>query len=439
MAKRRLGQPVSPKLLKVAERARLDPKYRFLSLAYLLDEQALERAFKRIRKDAAEGVDGMTKEQYGAELAASLRDLHQRLKAGRYRHQPIRRVLIPKGTGKVRPIGISTIEDKIVQGALRDVLEAIYEQDFRKCSYGFRPRRSAHDAMRAVNAMSFTGNIAWILEADIRSFFDSLVRAKLMEMLQERVADGSLLRLVGKCLHVGVLDGERYMLPGEGTVQGSVISPLLGNVYLHHVLDRWFEDEVKSQLAGNAELIRYADDFVIGFAKLEDAEKCLELLKERFAVYGLTLHDEKTRLVAFRRPPKWQTRGKGPGTFDLLGFTVHWRRGRGGRWILGMKTQRTRLQRSIGAISELCRSQRHSPLQSQHVALSQRLLGHYGYFGVNGNARSLEQIYRATEDIWFKWLRRRSHRAKRLTWERFEKYLEARPLPLPRISIQVWG
>lgn len=260
MARRRPEQPVSPKLLKVAERARLDPKYRFLSLAYLLDEQALLRAFKRIRKDAAGGVDGTTKEQYGAELAARLRDLHQRLKAGRYRHQPIRRVLIPKGAGKVRPIGVSTIEDKVVQGALREVLEAIYEQDFRKCSYGFRPRRSAHDALRAVNAMAFRGNIAWILEADIKSFFDSVVRARLMGMLQERVADGSLLRLVGKCLHVGVLDGERYTLPGEGTVQGSVISPLLGNVYLHHVLDRWFEDEVKSQLVGDAGLIRYADD-----------------------------------------------------------------------------------------------------------------------------------------------------------------------------------
>jgi group II intron reverse transcriptase/maturase len=439
MAKRRLGQSVSPKLLEVAKRARLDPKYRFLSLAYLLDEQALERSFKRIRKDAAKGVDGVTKEQYGVELGARLRDLHQRLKAGRYRHQPIRRVLIPKGAGKTRPIGVSTIEDKVVQGAVREVLEAIYEQDFRKCSYGFRPGRSAHDALRAVNKMSFTGNIAWILEADIKSFFDSLVRAKLLEMLQERVADGSLLRLVGKCLHVGVLEGERYMQPGEGTVQGSVISPLLGNVYLHHVLDRWFEDEVRGQLAGNAQLIRYADDFVIGFARLDDAEKFLALLKARFAAYGLTLHDEKTRLVAFRRPPRSQTEGKGPGNFDLLGFTVHWRRGRGGRWVLGMKTQRSRYQRSVRTISELCRSQRHDSLERQHDALSQRLRGHYGYFGVNGNVGRLEQIYRATEKVWFKWLRRRSQRARRLTWERFRKYLEAHPLPQPRITVQIWA
>jgi group II intron reverse transcriptase/maturase len=438
MAKPRLGQSVSPKLLKVAERARLDPKYRFLSLAYLLDEQALERAYKRIRKDAAVGVDGMTKEQYGADLAGRLRDLHQRLRAGRYRHQPIRRVLIPKGAGKVRPIGVSTIEDKVVQGALRELLEAIYEQDFRKCSYGFRPGRSAHDALRAVNAMAFRGNVVWILEADIKSFFDSVVRAKLMEMLQERVADGSLLRLVGKCLHVGVLDGERYTLPGEGTVQGSVISPLLGNVYLHHVLDRWFEDEVKLQLAGEAGLVRYADDFVIGFARREDAEKCLALLSERFAAYGLTLHDEKTRLVAFRRPPRWLTAGKGPGTFDLLGFTVHWRRGRSKRWILGMKTQKARLQRSIRTISELCRRQRHSPLVRQHAALSQRLHGHYNYFGVNGNVGRLEQYLRAVERIWHKWLRRRSQRGNRLTWERFGKYLEARPLPQPRITVQVW-
>jgi len=287
--------------------------------------------------------------------------------------------------------------------------------------------------------MAFTGNIAWILEADIKSFFDSLVRAKLKEMLQERVADGSLLRLVGKCLHVGVLEGQQYTLPGEGTVQGSVISPLLGNVYLHHVLDRWFEDEVKGQLAGNAQLIRYADDFVIGFARLDDAEKCMALLQERFAAYGLTLHDEKTRLVAFRRPPRSQTEGKGPGNFDLLGFTVHWRRGRGGRWVLGLKTQSSRLRRSIRTISELCRSHRHSPLQQQHDALSQRLRGHFNYFGVSGNIGSLERIHRATCMVWYKWLRRRSQRGGRLTWERFEKYLEVHPLPQPRIAVQIWG
>ncbi len=251
---------MSLQLQKVVERARREPEGRFHSLAHLIDVSALRRAYDRMRKDAAVGVDGMTKGRYGQDLEERLRDLHARLRSKRYRHQPIRRVHIPKGQGKTRPIGISAFEDKLVQDAVREVLEAIYEQDFLECSYGFRPGRSTHDAIRTLDRIVHRGEVSWILEADIVSFFDSVDRTALVEMLQTRVADGSLLRLIGKCLHVGVLDGAEFSRPKIGTAQGSVLSPILGNIYLHYVLDLWFETEVKPRLRGRATLIRYCDD-----------------------------------------------------------------------------------------------------------------------------------------------------------------------------------
>ena len=428
---------MSPGLLKVAERAKLDPTVRFNSLAHLLDEEALRRAFQRVRKDAAAGVDGITKEQYEQGLDGKLEDLHERLRTGRYRHQPIRRVHIPKASGGTRPIGISTIEDKIVQGALREVLETIYEQDFLPCSFGFRPKRGAHDALRVLNRMAAYEGINWILEADIQSFFDSLDRSKLKEMLQTRVADGSLLRLVGKCLHVGVLDGAEFDTPEEGTAQGSIISPLLGNVYLHHVLDLWFERDIHPRLLGRARLIRYADDFVMGFERKEDAERVLELLARRMAEFGLTLHPDKTRLLPFGKPPKRQAGGKGPATFDFLGFTVYWRRTRGGSWMPGMKTRKARLQRAMTALNDWCRRHRHEPCTEQHAALVRKLNGHFNYFGVNGNSDSLARVAHRAKRIWLTWLRRRGQRV-RLTWKRFWDYLKVFPLPKPTIRVQLW-
>jgi len=430
---------MSPGLLKVAERAKQHPDARFNSVAHLLDEGALGRAFHRIRKDAAVGVDGITKEHYGQDLEMNLRGLHERLKAKRYRHQPIRRVHIPKAPGKTRPIGISRIEDKIVQGALREVLEAIYEQDFLECSYGFRPNRSAHDALRAVNRMAFREGIAVILEADIQAFFDSIDRKKLLELLQHRVADTSLLRLIGKCLHVGVLDGEEYTEPDEGTAQGSIISPMLGNVYLHYVLDVWFEHEIKPRLAGHARLIRYADDFVVGFARQDDAERVLAVLHKRLVKYGLTLHPDKTRLIPFAKPRLGRSDGAGPGTFDFLGFTNYWCRTRSGGWRLGMKTRKARVQKVLVSLGEWCRRHRHQSLKEQHAALCRRLRGHFQYFGVNGNARALQQVRFRAERVWLKWLQRRSQRGRRLTWKRFRAYLAAHPLPLPRLAVQIWG
>jgi len=437
MTDAKTSERMSPELQEVVARARRYPQGKIFSLAHRIDVPALERAFHRLRKNAAVGVDGVTKAEYGENLEGNLQDLHRRLKTRKWRHQPIRRVHIPKEQGKTRPIGISCLEDKIVQDALRAVLEAIYEQDFLNCSYGFRPGRSAHDALRALNRAVHQGRVQWIIEADIVSFFDSLDRTRLKEMLRTRVADESLLRLIGKCLHVGVLDGEEYSTPEVGATQGSVLSPLLGNVYLHYVLDLWFECEVKPRLRGRAFLIRYADDFVIAFENQQDAERVMAVLPKRMGRFGLTLHPEKTRLLAFTRPKKGEDR-RCPATFDFLGFTHYWRKTRGGGWMMWCKTMRARQSRALRSIAEYCRRHRHASVKEQHAALVRRIRGHFNYFGVNGNLRSLACLVRAVPRIWLKWLRRRSQRS-RLNWERFRALLECFPLPVPRISVQLWG
>jgi group II intron reverse transcriptase/maturase len=421
------------------ERARRNPHERQFALAYLIDVDALRRAYHRLRKGAAVGVDGVTKEEYGKNLEENLQDLHARLKARKYRHQPILRVHIPKDKNRTRPIGISATEDKVVQAALHEILEAIYEQDFLDCSHGFRPRRKAHDALKILNRVVRRGEANVILEADVASFFDSLDRPKLLEMFQERIADKSLLRLIGKCLHVGVLDGEVFSKPEEGTVQGSVLSPILGNIYLHNVLDKWFEQEVKPRLQGQATLIRYADDFVICFEHREDAKRVMAVLGKRLGRFNLSLQPDKTRLVDFRQPPWSQTRGKGPGTFDFLGFTVYWRRNQGGRgWHISWKTRKARLRRAINAAYDLCRRQRHRSVPAQHLALKRRIQGHFNYFGVNDNLRSMAIFVRHVERAWYKWLIRRSQKS-RLNWQRFEDLHRDFPFPRPRVYVDLWA
>jgi group II intron reverse transcriptase/maturase len=419
----------SPGLEKVAERAKRHPDVRMLALAHHIDEAALERAFRNLRRSAAVGIDDVTVEQYGERLAANLQALRARMKAGQYRHQPIRRVHIPKDDGTTRPIGVSTVEDKIVQGALRDVLEAIYEQDFLDCSYGFRPGRRAHDAIRALDGIVKRGHANYIVEADIVSFFDSIDRKMLMEMLRGRIADERLMRLVGKCLHVGVLDGEEFLEPSEGTAQGSSLSPLLGNVYLHHVLDVWFEREVRPHLKASSALIRYADDFVLCFEHADDATYVWSILEQRFQTFGLALHPKKTRSFVFRPPSNG---GQGGGaTFDFLGFTLHWQRTRfGDAWRVAFRTRGARLRRAMNAAVEWCRSHRHDSIEEQHRALTRKLVGHYNYFGVNGNITALERLKYVVTRAWRKWLNRRSQRA-RMNWKRFNELLRRYPLLHP--------
>lgn len=438
MGEAKTSETMSPGLLRVMERARRDPQERQQALAYLIDVEALRRAFHRLRENAAVGVDGVTKKAYGANLEENLEDLHRRLREMSYRHQPLRRIRVPKGKGRTRAIGISCLEDKIVQGALREILEAIYEQDFRDCSHGFRPGRKAHDALQTLNRVARTGKVNVILEADVQSFFDDVDHPTLREMLQKRIADKSFMRLVGKCLRVGVLEGEEFSRPEVGTAQGSIVSPILGNIYLHNALDVWFEDEVKPRLSGEATLIRYADDFIICFEHCRDAERTKVALEKRMARYKLRLHPDKTRLVEFQRPPIRQKGGKGPGTLDFLGFTIHWRRNhRGPGWHLSWKTRAARLQRAIKAAADYCRRHRHEPVATQHRGLTRRIQGHFNYFGVNDNTHCLSMLQHQAKRAWYKWLNRRSQRS-RLNWERFTDLLRDFPLPTPRVYVDLW-
>jgi group II intron reverse transcriptase/maturase len=417
--------------------ARREATFQFGSRAHRIEVAALRRGYERIRKDAAVGVDGITKEPYGQRREDHLQERHARRRGQRYRHPPVRRVHIPKAAGTTRPIGISTTEDKGVQHALREVLEAIYEQDVRPCSFGFRPGRSAHDAIRARDRAVGGGGVRGILEADLRSFFDSLDRTRRREILGRRITDRSFLRRVGKCLHVGVRDGAHYAEPDVGTAQGSARSPLLGNVYRHHVLDLGFEREVRPQLRGYAERIRYAEDFVIAFARVDDAERVMRWIHGRMERYGLALHPETTRRVPFGRPPATQRGGKGPATFDFLGVTVSWRKGRAGGGRLGFETRRERVRRALRAVAEFCRGPRHEPVTTQHTGLCRRIKGHLNYFGVSGNLRAITRVTRAATWLWHKGRSRRSPRGR--PWERYRALLERFPRPTPQIHVRIWG
>ena len=425
--------PVSTKQQQIAELAKQDPHMGLFSLAHHIDLRWLYEAYLRVRKDGATGVDGQTAADYSAKLGDNLRSLLERAKSGTYRAPPVRRVHIPKGTGdETRPIGIPTFEDKVLQRAVVMVLEAVYEQDFCDCSYGFRPGRSAHQALATLWQQTMKTGGGWIVEVDIRKFFDTLDHAHLRELLRQRVRDGVLLRLIDKWLKAGVLEDGRITVPAKGTPQGGIISPLLANVYLHHVLDLWFEQEVQPRLQGRAFLIRYADDFVIGFTKEEDARRVLEVLPKRFGKYGLTLHPDKTRLVPFRSPASSGGGGSGkgtsPGTFDLLGFTHFWGRSLKGNWVVKRRTAASRLQRAIRRLADWCRFHRHLPIPEQHQTLGQKLRGHFAYYGITGNGEALRCFRDAALGFWRKWLSRRS-RGNSISWDHFNLLLKRYPLP----------
>jgi RNA-directed DNA polymerase len=430
---------VSTKQQRIAELARRSPQMGFTSLAYLMDIDWLKAAFYRTRKDGAPGVDGQTWSDYERNLEANLQTLLDRAKSGTYRAPPVRRVYIPKAGSatETRPIGIPTLEDKVLQRAIVMLLTPIYEQDFDAGSFGFRPGRSAHDALEDLWKRTMDSGGGWVLEVDIRKFFDTLDRAHLREFLQLRVRDGVLKRLIGKWLKAGVLEEGSVSFPDAGSPQGGVISPLLANVYLHYVLDLWFRQEVRPRLKGKAHLIRYADDFVILFTHEDDARRVMEALPKRFGKYGLTLHPDKTRLIPFRRPPRKANGGADdrddqPGTFDLLGFTHYWGRTRRGGWAVMRQTATKRLSRAVRSIAQWCRDHRHLPVCEQHAILSQKVRGHYAYYGITGNARALKGFLCAVHRAWRKWLNRRN-RLREMTWDRFNRLLQRYALPPPRI------
>jgi RNA-directed DNA polymerase len=424
---------LSTKRRWIAELARTKPGTVLFSLHHVIDLEWMREAYRLTRKDGATGIDGATAADYEANLEVNLKDLLDRIKSGRYKAPPVRRTYIPKADGTQRPLGIPTFEDKVAQRAIAMVLETIYEQDFRSCSYGFRPGRSAHQALRELYGVITRQGQYWVLDVDIRKYFDSIPHGHLRAILDQRVTDGVIRRMIDKWLKAGVLEDGLLRHVTEGTPQGGVISPLLSNIYLHHVLDEWFEAEVRPRMTGACTLVRFADDFVMTFKNHHDAKRVLEVLGKRLGRYGLVLHPDKTRFIDFRPERHGGTHldCKEP-PFDFLGFTHTWGKSQRGKNVVRQRTAKSRLARALTAINDWCRANRHRPVLDQHTVLSAKLKGHYAYYAITGNVQQLQRYAQQATRNWRKWLARRT-RSKRLPWDRFCAFLARHPLPAAKI------
>jgi group II intron reverse transcriptase/maturase len=403
------------------------------SLHHLIDLDWMAEAYRLTRKDAAPGIDGVTATDYEANLEANLLDLLGRIKSGRYIAPPVRRHLIPKADGSHRPLGIPTLEDKVAQRVILLLLEPIYEVEFLPSSYGFRPGRSAHDALRALRTGFMEQGLRWVVDVDIARYFDTIDHAHLRGFLDQRVTDGVVRRMIDKWLKAGVLDKGVLRRTTGGTPQGGVISPLLSNIYLHYVLDRWFETVVRPRLKGRCQLVRYADDAVIAFEDHLSGKRLLDVLGKRLSRYGLTLHPTKTRFVDFRfRRPHGRHPATVGTTFDFLGFTHVWAQSRRGKNVVRQTTAKDRYARALASVTEWCRHNLHRPFREQHARLSQVIRGHCAYYGITGNGRRIRWYHHQVVRIWRKWLTRRGRRSS-LPWPRFRAMLARYPLPAASI------
>lgn len=412
----------------------MHPDRAFASRHHVLDLEWMLEAYRATRKDGAAGIDGVTAADYAEQLEANLLDLLDRMKSGRYQAPPVRRTYIPKADGTQRPLGIPTFEDKVAQRAIVMMLEAIYEQDFLPCSYGFRPGRSAHHAIHELRTALMTQGLRWVLDIDIKRYFDTIPHDQLRRFLDRRVTDGVIRRMIDKWLKAGVLEDDSLFHATEGTPQGGVISPLLANIYLHHVLDEWVAQEVVPRLKGRSILVRYADDLVMAFEDHLDAKRVFAVLGKRLNRYGLTLHPEKSRFIDFRfRRPGGRCHPATSGTtFDFLGFTHVWGKSRNGKNVVRQVTAKGRFARALAAVTDWCRNNRHRPIHQQHAHLSAMLRGHYGYYGITGNGRRLRWYLHQVERIWKKWLSRRGRHGN-FQWSRLRELLRRHPLPPARI------
>jgi group II intron reverse transcriptase/maturase len=419
----------------VREVAVRDKEARFTALLHHVSVHRLMLAFDDLKKRAAPGVDGVTWHAYEQNLHENLRDLHARVQSGRYRAKPSRRVYIPKADGRQRPLAVAALEDKIVQRAVTEVLNAVYEADFLGFSYGFRPGRSPHKALDALAAGIYRKRVNWVLDADIRDFFGSLDRDWLGKFLRHRIADERVLRLVGKWLAAGVIEEGKWSDAGQGSPQGAPASPLLANVYLHHVLDLWAEWWRKRHARGDVIIVRFADDFIAGFEYQDDAERFLAELRERFATFSLDLHPDKTRLIEFgpHAARKRAARGEGkPETFSFLGFTHICAATKSGRFWIRRQTDTKRLRAKLKQAKAEIRRRRHQPVPQQGKWLASVVTGHQAYYGVPGNYRAVHAFRTEVTRHWHQALRRRSQRGRKLTWVRMNR-LVTRWLPPTRI------
>ena len=430
MGDKLMSETVLTYLQWIAERAAESKEWQFFSLANHIDEELLLEAYRRTRKSAAPGTDGQTAEEYAENLEENLKKLHQRLKENRYRAPSVKRVWLEKGNGEKRPIGMPTFEDKIVQRAVSMLLEPIYEEDFYEFSYGFRRNRNPHMALKVVREMCMDKQCGWIIDADIKGYFDSIDHGELRECIDRRVRDGGIKRLIGKWLNAGISEDGNLHYPESGTPQGGAISPLLSNIYLHYVLDEWFVEEVQPRLRGKSKLIRYCDDFIIGCEYRDDAERVMKVLPKRLGKYKLLMHPDKTRLIDFRKPKDKKDRRE---TFDFLGFTHYWGKSKRGYWVVKKKTKSKKLRQKKKELNKWCRKNRHKSVKEQHRHLCSVLRGHFNYFGVIGNYRRMQILLYCAMVIWRKWLNRRGGK-KHITWEKFNRILENFPLPKPSIK-----
>jgi group II intron reverse transcriptase/maturase len=432
---RSAGQGVSSGLDRVREVARRDKDARFTALLHHVTVDRLMLAFGALKKDAAPGIDGMTWREYEQGLQENLRDLHGRVQSGRYRARPSRRVFIPKADGGQRPLAVASLEDKIVQRAVAEVLNAVYEADFLGFSYGFREGRGPHDAEDALITGIYRKRVNWVLDADIRDFFGSLDRSWLERFLRHRIADERVLRLIGKWLAAGVIEDGKLLNPEKGTPQGSPVSVLLANVYLHYALDLWAQWWRRHHARGNVIIVRFADDFTAGFEYRDDAERFLEGLRERFAKFALELHPGKTRLIEFgpRAARNRAARGEPkPETFQFLGFTHICATTRSGRFWIRRQTDAKRLRAKLKQAKAEIMRRRHLPVPEQGRWLASVIWGHQGYYGVPGNYRAVHAFRTQVTRHWHHALKRRGQKT-RLTWARMNR-LVTRWLPRTRIT-----
>ena len=432
---------IQTKQLRIAQLAKEDDKRVLTSLAYNMDVHWLYEAYVRTNKSSAPGIDGVFAKRYEGNLVENLKDLLERAKSGSYKTPAVKRVHIPKGEGKTRPIGLPTFEDKVLQRGVQMLLEPAYEQDFLDCSYGFRPGKSQHQALDTLWKHLMKQQGEWVLSVDISGFFDNIDHKHMRHFLDRRVRDGVVRRLIDKWLRAGICENGVIRHPIKGTPQGGVLSPLLSNIYLHELVDKWFVETVTPRMTGAARMFRFADDIIMVFQSKEDADRVLEVLHKRFEKYGLDLHPEKTRLINFQKPRQRPPSDRRPETqgnsFDFLGFTMYWRKSRKGRWVVGQKTRKSRLKRALGAIQEWCRLNRHRKLAEQHRMLALKMKGHYAYYGITGNSRMLGRFCWNCKFIWWKWLNRRSQH-RHLSVKRFFEKLDRNPLPNPRIVHSVY-